>query len=143
MTRLPLDYDLLGRVMELVLTDPYYEDNRMFGSRHAVYYAVKHGKCLLYEVDGEVLGYCTYGFFTNDELISGDWHGDEVYARMDGEVLYFPKFCCRSGRRGVIQFIRQIQSFLSGVYPDLQTAHGLRVYPDGSTRNEVWHRKVV
>lgn len=138
-----MNYDLLGRVMELVLTDPYYEEAKMFGSRHAVYYAIKHGKCLEYKVGGELVGYCTYGFFTEEELASGFWDGDEVYSRMNGEVLYFPKFCCRAGRRDVIRFIREIQSFLSGVYPDLKTAQGLRVYPDGSKRNELWHRKVA
>lgn len=138
-----MDYDLLGKVMGLVLTDPYYEDQKIWGSRNAIYYAVKHGKCLGYEVGGEFVGYCTYGFFTEEEIEKDLWDGDEVYSRAEGDVLFFPKFCCRAGRRDVIKFIRGIQDFCWDRYPQVATARGLRVYPDGSTRNELWHRKVA
>ena len=43
----------------------------------------------------------------------------------------------------MIRFIREIQRVLSGRYPDVETAGGLRVYPDGSERDEKWHRKVA
>ena len=71
------------------------------------------------------------------------WDGDEVYSRDVGGVLFFPKFQCRQGRREVIRFIREIQRVLSGRYPDVETAGGLRVYADGSERDEKWHRKVA
>ena len=138
-----MDHELLGKVMGLVLTDPYYENQKIWGSRNAIYYAVKHGKCLGYEVGGEFVGYCTYGFLTEGEFESGAWNGAEVYRRDQGGVLFFPKFCCRAGRRDVIRFIREIQGYLSERYPGVSTARGLRVYPDGGTRNEIWHRKAV
>ena len=129
--------------MGLVLTDPYYEQETVWMQRNAIYYAVKNNKCLGYEVDGEFVGYCTYGFFTEEEIAKDLWNGAEVYRRDRGEVLFFPKFCCRAGRKDVIRFIREIQDFFWDRYPDVATARGLRVYPDGSTRDELWHRKVA
>ena len=138
-----MDYDLLGRVMGLVLTDDYYADTPTSATRNSVYYAVKHGKCLVHRVDGEVVGYCTWGFFTQDELRLDSWDGDEVYRRSQGDVLFFPKFQCRQGRQEVIRFIRGIQAYLCEQYPDVKIAGGLRVYPDGTRRDEKWHRKVT
>ena len=138
-----MDHDLFGKVMELVVTDPYFEDSTNWATRNAIYYAVKHNKCLGYEVDGEFVGFCTYGFFTEEEIASDVWDGDEVYSRDSGEVLFFPKFGCRAGRRDVIRFIRGIQSFFWDRYPEVKTARGLRLYPDGSQRDELWHRKVA
>lgn len=136
-----MDYDLLGRVMSLVLGDDFYADTPTHATRNSVYYAVKHGRCLVHRVDGEVVGYCTWGFFTEEELRLDLWNGDEVYRRSKGDVLFFPKFQCRQGRREVIRFIRDIQDYLSSKYPDVKIASGLRVYPDGTMRGEKWHRK--
>jgi hypothetical protein len=57
--------------------------------------------------------------------------------------LFFPKFQCRAGRKQVIRFIRDIQTFLCDNYPEIKTAEGLRLYPDGSKRDEKWHRKAA
>lgn len=138
-----MDYKLLGQVMGLILTDEFYSGSLVHGTRNSVYYAIKHGKCLVHRVDGNVVGYCTWGFFTEEELSLDCWDGDEVYSRDVGGVLFFPKFQCRQGRREVIRFIREIQRVLSGRYPDVETAGGLRVYADGSERDEKWHRKVA
>ena len=58
-------------------------------------------------------------------------------------ILFFPKFQCRAGRKQVIRFIRDIQTFLCDNYPEIKTAEGLRLYPDGSKRDEKWHRKAA
>lgn len=138
-----MDHVLLGNVMDLVLTDPFYSRTTVGDTRNSVYYAVKHGKCMVHKVDGEIVGYCTYGFFTEKELQEDIWNGDEAYARNGGGILFFPKFQCRAGRREVIRFIRGIQDFMYENYPDVEIGKGLRVYPDGSRRNEKWHRKVA
>lgn len=140
---LPMDHKLLGEVMELVLNDEFYAGGSVQGSRNAVYYAVKHGKCFVHRIDGKAAGFCTWGFFTEYELESEFWDGDEVYRRDSGSALYFPKFQCRQGAREVVRFIRAIQLYLSEHHPDVKTASGLRVYPDGSNRAEKWHRKVA
>ena len=86
--------------------------------------------------------YCTWGFFTREEIDTDLWVGDEVFSRKEG-ILYFPKFQCRAGRRQVIRFIRDIQQFMWDNHPEIATAEGLRLYPDGSRRDEKWHRKVA
>ena len=134
-------YDLLGRVMELVHLDPFYAGTTTGNHRNSIYYAIKHGKCLPRWDGDELVGYCTYGFFTEDELEKDLWDGDEVDARADGPVLCFPKFQCRHGRREVISFVRDIQRFMKTHHPDRETGAGLRVYPSGETRNERWYRK--
>jgi len=136
-----MDYELLGRVMELILLDEFYDKATVHGTRNSVYCAIKHGKCLTHWSEDKLIGYCTYGFFTQEELDSRNWDGDEVYRRSEGGVLYFPKFQCRAGRREVVRFIRSIQLFLSEQYPDCETGVGLRVYPDRTTRSEKWYRK--
>ena len=138
-----MDYYVFGRVMELVYLDPYYSDKTTGSHRNSIYSAVKHGKLLCHWRDEELLGFCTYGFFTQEELDLDYWSGDEVYSRERGDVLYFPKFQCRAGRREVIKFIREIQRTLSELYPGIETARGLRVYPEGHVRNELWPRKVA
>ena len=136
-----MDYSLLGRVMELVHLDRFYAKKLTWENRNAVYYAVKHGKVLTHWDGDNLVGYCSYGFFTRDELDKDLWNGDEVYARDTGDILYFPKFQCRHGKREVIKFIRNIQQHMFNNYPDVHTAEGLRVYPIGRTRNEKWYRK--
>lgn len=127
--------------MELIHLDPYY--NRVTTGSHtnSLYYAVKHNKCIPHYRENNLLGFCTYGFFTKRELDQDLWNGDEVYSRSEGEVLYFPKFQCRAGRKEVISFVRDIQLYLSQHYPQVETADGLRVYTEGHSRKEKWYRK--
>jgi hypothetical protein len=137
-----MNYDLLGRVMTLVLEDDYYEDRTIGGARNSILSALRHNRCFIHRDGGEVVGYCTWGFFTREEIDTDLWVGDEVFSRKEG-ILYVPKFQCRAGRRQVIRFIRDIQQFMWDNHPEIATAEGLRLYPDGSRRDEKWHRKVA
>ena len=137
-----MSYDLIGRVMTLVLEDTYYADRTIEGARNSILTALDHDRCFVHWVNGEVVGYCTWGFFTREEIDTDTWDGDEVFTRKDG-ILFFPKFQCRAGRKQVIRFIRDIQTFLCDNYPEIKTAEGLRLYPDGSKRDEKWHRKAA
>lgn len=132
---------LFGQVMELVHLDPYYKKVPTGSHTNSLYYAVKYNKCIPHYKENTLLGFCTYGFFNQEELDRGVWSGEEVYSRDSGGVLHFPKFQCRAGRKEVVRFIRDIQAFLSLTYPNLKDAGGLRVYPDGRTREEKWYRK--
>ena len=137
------NHELLGQVMGLILNDEFYAKSLVHLTRNSVYYAVKHGKCFAHRVDGEVVGYGTWGFFTRKELDEDLWNGDEVYARAWSPelILFFPKFQCRAGRREVIRFIRDIQQYMWDNHPEIATAEGLRLYPGGGSRDEKWHRK--
>ena len=114
-----MNYRLFGEVMELVHLDPYWGDVKTRAHTNSLYYAVKHGKCLEHRVEGRLVGFCTYGFFTPEELDTEIWDGNVVYSREAGEVLYFPKFQCRAGRKEVLRFVRKINQRLSQLYPDL------------------------
>jgi len=138
-----MDYCLLGAVMDLVLTDPYYAKKSIWSQRNSVYYAIKHDKCLVHRVDGKVVGFCAYGFFTQEEIDSDLWNGDEAYAREDGEVFYFTKFQCRLGFREVIKFARDVRLAVSKKYPKKEIGNGVRMYPSGNTRSGDWYRKVA
>lgn len=138
-----MNHRLFGEVMELVHLDPYYAKVTTGFHTNSIYYAVKHEKCLVHHDGHRLLGFCTYGFFTQEELAQDFWDGDEVYSRESGEVLYFPKFQCRAGRREVARFIRRIQDLMFKRYPEVSVAAGLRVYPSGKTRAEKWPRKLT
>ena len=138
-----MDYCLFGSVMSLVLNDDFYANQTVRIQKNAIYYAVKHDKCLVHKIDGNIVGFCTYGFFTEKELEEDLWSGDEAYARDGNGILFFPKFQCRAGKREVIKFIRSIQTFMFENHPDVKIGGGLRVYQDGNVRNEKWHRKVA
>ena len=137
-----MDHRVLGQVMELVLRDRFYDKTTLWQNRNSIYYAVKHGKILLHKRGEDLIGFATYGFFTEKELELDSWNGDEVYSREEG-ILFFPKFQCRAGRREVIKFIRGIQKFMFKHYPDVEIGKGFRVYPNGVTRDEKWHRKIA
>jgi len=139
-----MDYDLLGRVMSLVLTDDFYEKRTIGGARNSIYKAVEHNKCFVHRVDGEVVGYCTWGFFTREEIDCDLWDGSEVFARSESEdlILFFPKFQCRAGRREVMRFVKDIQDFMFKNYPDCD-GYGDRLYVNENTRRGKWHRKVA
>lgn len=136
-------YELFGRVMELIHLDPYYAKTTTADHTNSIYFAIKHDKLLGQISDGRLVGFCTYGFFTQKEIETDKWNGDDVYSRNEGEVLYFPKFQCRAGRKEVIRFIRNIQKMFAERYPEIEIAGGLRVYPDGRVRTEKWHRKLT
>lgn len=114
-----MNHRLFGEVMELVHLDPYWGGVKTSSHTNSIYYAVKHGKCFGHHDGHKLLGFCTYGFFTRDEIEKDLWDGDEVYSRQSGEVLYFPKFQCRAGRKEVLRFVRKINQRLSQLYPDL------------------------
>ena len=61
-----MNYDLVGRVMTLVLEDTYYADRTIEGARNAILTALDHDRCLVHWLNGEVVGYCTWGFFTRE-----------------------------------------------------------------------------
>lgn len=138
-----MNYDLLGRVMELVHLDDYYSETTAWQTRNSVYYALKHGKVLTHYSGDNLTGYCTYSFFTKEELESESWDGEVVYSRSGDGILYFPKFQCRAGRLEVIKFVKDIQEFMFKNYPDCVDGYGDRVYLNGNTRLGKWHRKAA
>ena len=136
-----IDYELYGRIMELVQLDPYFDRRTSRSYRNSMYYAVKHGKCLTHYVNGELVGFCLWGFFTEQEIKTNTWDGDEAFARERGEALYVSQFQCRAGAREVVKFVRKIQEELTARCPGVETAAAHRLYSSGNKRNARWYRK--
>ena len=63
-----MDHRVLGQVMELVLRDRFYDKTTIWQNRNSIYYAVKHDKILLHKRGEDLIGFATYGFFTEKEL---------------------------------------------------------------------------
>lgn len=140
----PKNHAILGSIMSLVFNDDFYNNHHISNIRNSIYRAVEHDKCFVHRVNGEILGYCTWGFFTRDEIERDLWDGDDVFSRDWSEdlILFFPKFQCRAGRREVMRFVKDIQDFMFKNYPDCD-GYGDRLYVNGNTRRGKWHRKVA
>ena len=60
-----MDHALLGSVMSLVFNDNFYEKHRMTNVCETLFTVlIEHDRCFVHRVDGEIVGYCTWGFFT-------------------------------------------------------------------------------
>ncbi len=70
-----MNYDLLGRVMSLVFNDEFYRKHSAYNLKNSIFSAVRHDKCFVHRVDGEVAGYCTWGFFKREEIDRDFWNG--------------------------------------------------------------------
>ena len=78
-----MDHALLGSVMSLVLNDNFYEKHRITNVRNSIYCAIEHDRCFVHRVDGEIVGYCTWGFFRREEIDRDCWDGGEVFSVND------------------------------------------------------------
>jgi hemolysin-activating ACP:hemolysin acyltransferase len=136
-----MDYECYGRIMELIQTDPHFDSRTSKSLRNAIYPAVKHGRVLTHFVDGRMVGFCTWGLFTAQEVETDIWDGDEVYARDAGEVLYLSQFQCRAGPREVIKFCKRIREELSELCPGVEPAAAHRLYSSGNRREALYYRK--
>ena len=116
----PKNHAILGSIMSLVFNDDFYNNHHISNIRNSIYRAVEHDKCFVHRVNDEILGYCTWGFFTRDEIERDLWDGDDVFSRDWSEdlILFFPKFQCRAGRREVMRFVKDIQDFMFKNYPN-------------------------
>ena len=136
---------VLGKLMGFVLKCDKFQHWKAWEIKNSIYYAVKHDKYMLHFKKGstplECIGFCTWGFFRREEIDNRHWHGDNVYSRMAGEVLYFPMFYCDGGAKEVLKFIRNIQKFFYIHYPDIAKAEGWKMNKDHSMRKELWFRK--
>jgi hemolysin-activating ACP:hemolysin acyltransferase len=137
----PTEYELYGRIMELVHFDPFFDKRSSWSLKNSMFYAVKHGKCLTHYVDGRLVGFCMWGFFTEEEIRTNRWNGDAAFARSDGEVMYVSQFQCRAGPAEVLKFVRNIQKTLSGRVSGKDIAAAHRRYASGGMRDSLWHRK--
>ena len=92
--------------------------------------AVKNNKIKVFYKDKEPYAFVTWAFFTQKERVTGEYCGEEVFARTDGPVL---KILDMVAHHSVLYIGRQLYEFLKNEYP-----HVDRVYAKRGNR-EAWY----
>ena len=92
--------------------------------------AVKNNKIKVFYKDKEPYAFVTWAFFTQKERVTGEYCGEEVFARTDGPVL---KILDMVAHHSVLYIGRQLYKFFKNEYP-----HVSRVYAKRGNR-EAWY----
>lgn len=92
--------------------------------------AVKNNKIKVFYEGEEPYAFVTWAFFTERERVTGEYWGEEVFARTDGPVL---KILDMVAYHSVLYIGRQLYEFLKNEYP-----HVNRVYAKRGNR-EAWY----
>jgi hemolysin-activating ACP:hemolysin acyltransferase len=136
-------YQDLGRIMEFLHDWKVFHDWKVWQVRNAIIEAVNNQKYFLhwrrrpgYPV--ECLGFCTYAFLTRKEIEEDSWQGEEVFAREEGEVFYFPTFVCNGGKKEIYRFANSIRNFIWENYPGVETCESYRSKLNGFDRMQLW-----
>ena len=92
--------------------------------------AVKNNKIKVFYEGKEPYAFVTWAFFTEQERVTGDYWGEEVFARTDGSVL---KILDMVAYHSVLYIGRQLYKYFKDEYP-----HVRRVYARRGNR-EAWY----
>ena len=92
--------------------------------------ALKNNKIKIFYENGEPYAFVTWAFFTEHERVTGDYWGEEVFARTDGSVL---KIVDMVAYHSVLYIGRQLYRYFKDKYP-----HVRRVYARRGNR-EAWY----
>ena len=92
--------------------------------------AVKNNKIKVFYEGKEPYAFVTWAFFTEQERVTGDYWGEEVFARNDGSVL---KVVDMVAYHSVLYIGRQLYRYFKDEYP-----HVRRVYARRGNR-EAWY----
>ena len=92
--------------------------------------ALKNNKIKIFYENGEPYAFVTWAFFTEHERVTGEYWGEEVFARNDGTVL---KVVDMVAYHSVLYIGRQLYRYFKDEYP-----HVRRVYARRGNR-EAWY----
>jgi len=92
--------------------------------------ALKNNKIKIFYEDGEPYAFVTWAFFTQQERVTGEYWGEEVFARNHGPVL---KIVDMVAHHSVLYIGRQLYRFFKNEYPHIR-----RVYAKRGNR-EAWY----
>jgi len=92
--------------------------------------AVKNNKIKVFYEGKEPYAFVTWAFFTEQERVTGDYWGEEVFARTDGPVL---KILDMVAYHSVLYIGRQLYKYFKDEYPNVR-----RVYAKRGNR-EAWY----
>ena len=92
--------------------------------------AFKNNKIKMFYENGEPYAFVTWAFFTEQERVTGEYWGEEVFARTDGSVL---KIVDMVAYHSVLYIGRQLYKYFKDEYPNVR-----RVYARRGNR-EAWY----
>ena len=92
--------------------------------------AFKNNKIKIFYENGKPYAFATWAFFTEDEGVTGNYSGEEVFARADGSML---KVVDMVAHHSVLYICRQLYRYFKDEYP-----HVRRVYARRGNR-EAWY----
>ena len=92
--------------------------------------AVRNNKIKVFYEDKEPYAFVTWAFFTEQERVTGEYWGEEVFARTDGPVL---KILDMVAYHSVLYIGRQLYKYFKDEYPNVR-----RVYAKRGNR-EAWY----
>lgn len=84
--------------------------------------ALESGQYRIYRRGDEPYGLVTWAFMTQEEFDTGDYSGEEVFTRDDGELLVFLDMIAPGGRNDVLSICRDLRASFLTMYPHVEKA---------------------
>jgi hemolysin-activating ACP:hemolysin acyltransferase len=85
--------------------------------------AFKNNKIKIFYENGKPYAFATWAFFTEDEGVTGDYSGEEVFARADGSML---KVVDMVAHHSVLYICRQLYRYFKDEYPHVHRVYARR-----------------
>ena len=85
--------------------------------------AFKNNKIKIFYENGKPYAFATWAFFTEDEGVTGDYSGEEVFARADGSML---KVVDMVAHHSVLYICRQLYRYFKDEYPHVRRVYARR-----------------
>jgi len=81
-------FELFGRMCVLLDSAPMYRDQCIRNLGYRFIPAVQHGRVRYYFRGDSLTGFVTWAYLTHEEADTGEYDGDEVFARKSGDRLW-------------------------------------------------------
>ena len=85
--------------------------------------AFKNNKIKIFYENGKPYAFVTWAFFTEDEGVTGNYSGEEVFARADGSML---KVVDMVAHHSVLYICRQLYRYFKDEYPHVRRVYARR-----------------
>jgi len=85
--------------------------------------AFKNNKIKIFYENGKPYAFATWAFFTEDEGVTGNYSGEEVFARADGSML---KVVDMVAHHSVLYICRQLYRYFKDEYPHVRRVYARR-----------------
>ena len=105
-------FELFGRMCVLLDSAPLYREQSIRNLGYRFIPAVQHGKVRYYFRDNSLTAFVTWAYLTHDEAVTGDYNGNEVFARTEGDRLWVMDMVAQDS---VLYICRDLYKYLAEV----------------------------